>query len=52
MEEMFFFIYHMGMDWRAFLQLPINARKWLVDKFIDQKNRENEAFEAAKRRKR
>lgn len=33
-----------------FMTLPINERKWLIDKFIKQKEKENEAIEAAKRK--
>lgn len=42
----------MHMDWRAFLKLPINYRKWLADKFVEQKNKENEANESASRKRR
>jgi len=32
------------------LQMPINERKWTIERFILQKNRENEAMEAAKKK--
>jgi hypothetical protein len=32
------------------MQLPINERKWIVERFIKQKERENAAIEAAKRK--
>ena len=28
--------------------MPINERKWTIERFIQQKNRENEAMEAAR----
>lgn len=30
--------------------LPINERKWLIDRFIQQKEKENEAMEAARKK--
>lgn len=33
-----------------FMSLPINERKWLVNRFIQQKEKENEAMEAARRK--
>jgi hypothetical protein len=50
MEELFFFMYHMRQSRDNFMTLPINERKWLIDKFIKQKEKENEAIEAAKRK--
>lgn len=50
MEELFFFMYHLRQSREDFLSLPINERKWLIDRFIKQKNKENEAMEAAKRK--
>ena len=32
------------------LQIPVNERKWLIERFIKQKNRENEAMEAARKK--
>jgi len=31
------------------MSLPINERKWIIERFIQQKERENEALESAKR---
>ena len=42
MEEMFFFMYHMRQSRDEFLSLPINERKWMIDRFIRQKEKENE----------
>ena len=50
MEELFFFMYHMRQSRDNFMTLPINERKWLIDRFIKQKEKENEAIEAARRK--
>jgi hypothetical protein len=50
MEEKFFFQYHMHMDAGFSMKLPINERKWMIERFIKQKNQENEALERAKRK--
>jgi hypothetical protein len=50
MEEMFFFMYHMRQSRDEFLSLPINERKWMIDRFIKQKEKENEAMEAARKK--
>jgi hypothetical protein len=50
MEEMFFFMYHMRQSRENFMSLPINERKWLITRFIEQKEKENEAMESARRK--
>jgi len=50
MEEKFFFQYHMSLSWNLCQKMPINERKWMIERFIQQKNRENDAIEAAKRK--
>jgi hypothetical protein len=50
MEEIFFFMYHFHLDRKSSLTLPINERKWLIERFIMQKEKENEAIELAKRK--
>lgn len=32
------------------LVMPINVRRWLVNRYIEQKEKENEAMEAEKRK--
>ena len=32
------------------MTIPIHERKWYMDRFVEQKEKENEAIEAAKRR--
>ena len=50
MEELFFFMYHMRQSRENFMTLPINERKWLIERFIQQKEKENEAMESARRK--
>jgi hypothetical protein len=50
MEEKFFFQYHMRLNPESVMELPINERKWMIRRFILQKNKENEAMEAARRK--
>ena len=33
-----------------FMCLPINERKWLIERFIQQKEKENEAMESARKK--
>ena len=32
------------------MRLPINLRKWLIQRFVDQKEKENEQMEAERRK--
>lgn len=32
------------------MKLPINLRKWLIQRFMDQKEKENEQMEAERRK--
>jgi hypothetical protein len=50
MEEIFFFLYHLHLSRDNCMALPINERKWMIERFIQQKERENQAIEAAKRK--
>ncbi len=53
MEELFFFLYHnLAKNKEDCWALPIYQRKWLIRRFITQKQRENEAIEKAKRQAR
>lgn len=51
MEEIFFFQYHMRMDKDTCLSYPIHERKWLIQRFIQQKKREKEALDKARKGK-
>ena len=37
MEEIFFFQYHLRMGQAQCLQIPVNERKWIIERFIKQK---------------
>lgn len=51
MEDVFFLEYHLHQQRTTILQMPINERKWMVERFVQQRNRENEQVEASRRRK-
>ena len=51
LEEKFFFWYHYRTDPGISMSLPIIDRKWYIDRYIEQKERENQLIEAAKNRK-
>ena len=50
-EEAFFFQYHLSLDYFSTMQLPILTRKWMIEKFIEQKEKENNAIESSKRKR-
>ena len=52
MEELFFFQYHMRMSKQDAMTIPIHERKWLIQRFIEQKKRESDAIDRAKKAKR
>lgn len=49
-EEIFFFQYHLRLDMSGSMSLPINLRKWMIERFIEQKESENKAMEAEQRK--
>lgn len=49
-EEIFFFQYHMRLDMERTMRLPLLMRRWLIDRFIEQKESENSAMEASRRK--
>lgn len=49
MEELFFFQYHLRMSKRDCWALPVHERKWLIQRFIEQKRKENESIEKARK---
>lgn len=49
-EEIFFFQYHMRLPMASSMTLPINLRRWMIERFVKQKEKENEAMEAARRK--
>jgi hypothetical protein len=50
-EEIFFFQYFMKLPPDKCMSLPINLRKWMVERYISQKEKEHEAMEAERRKK-
>jgi hypothetical protein len=50
MEEKFFFWYHFRTEPYISMSIPIFERKWYIERFITQKEKENEAMEDAKRK--
>lgn len=49
MDEEFFFLYHLKVGRREFLQYPVNERKYIISKFIEQREKENEYMEKARK---
>lgn len=49
MDEEFFFLYHLHVSRRDFLQYPVNERKYIIAKFIEQREKENEYMEKARK---
>jgi hypothetical protein len=49
-EEVFFFLYHMRQSMTETLKLPIIMRKWLINKFLEQKEKEHQHMEAERRK--
>jgi len=43
-------MYHMHVTRNHALALPVEERKWFIDRFIKQKQKENEAVEAERRK--
>lgn len=51
LEEQWFFKYHLRCSRQEFLSYPIHERKWMIARFLEQKEKEQEAIENAKRKK-
>ena len=50
MEEKFFFLYHLHRSVPESMKMPINERKWVIERFIKQKDQENLAMEKARKK--
>ena len=50
-EEIFFFMYHLRMPDNVCLSFEPYRRKWLINRFIEQKRKESEEIERAKKKK-
>jgi hypothetical protein len=49
MEEKFFFWYHFRTTPEISMTIPVFERKWYINRFIQQKDRENEMIKKAHR---
>jgi hypothetical protein len=49
MEEVFFFEYYLHESRSNSLKIPVYERKWLITRFFEQKERENQEMDRAKR---
>ena len=52
MDEVFFFVYHMHMDRFTAMRLEIAERRYLIEKFVEQKKREKEEHDKEARKAR
>lgn len=50
-EEIFFFQYHLRLPMEKTMKMPINLRKWMMHRYIKQREDEEKAMEAARRKK-
>lgn len=50
MEEIFFFQYHMRVNRFDCMRLPINERRFLIERFTQQKEREKSEYEKESRK--
>ncbi len=48
-DEIFFFMYHMNISETQCLDMHPERRKWMIHRFVEQKKKENEEIEKAKR---
>lgn len=51
MEERFFFMYHMHISDRECLSTPVHERKWFIQRFVEQKQKESDAIDNARKQK-
>lgn len=42
MEEQWFFLYHLKQSRQSFLEYPIPERRWLINRYLHQKEKEQE----------
>jgi hypothetical protein len=50
LEEMFFFKYFMKIGREEFLKYPITERKWFIDRFIRQKEKEHDELQKSRKK--
>lgn len=51
MEEQFFFKYYLKTSRDEFRSYPINERKWMIQRFLTQKEKEHDYHEKLKKKK-
>jgi hypothetical protein len=51
MDEQFVFLYHLRRSKEEFLSYSIQERKYLIEKFVSQREKENQAIEKASKSK-
>ena len=51
MEEIFFFQYHLRMNRDQCMGMLVHERKWMIQRFVEQKEKESEAMEKARNKK-
>jgi hypothetical protein len=49
-EEIFFFQYQMKLPMAGSMSLPINLRRWMIERWNQQKEKEEQAMEASRRK--
>jgi hypothetical protein len=49
-EDVFFFMYYLKQNRPDILKMPINSRKWLIHRLILEKEKENAAQQAARKK--
>jgi hypothetical protein len=47
---MFFYQYHLHLEPEKTMRLPIILRRWMMERYIEQKEAENKAMESQQRR--
>ena len=50
MEEQFNFMYHLQMPPSVSMGMPVYERKWMINRFMEQKEKEHQAMEAARKK--
>lgn len=49
-ESIFLLIYHLKMSWSEAYKLPLPIKKWLIDRFVEEKERESEEIKNANKK--
>lgn len=49
-EEVFYLVNYLHMSYWEARSLPVGERKWLLERFVEQKKKENEQAESERRK--